>query len=114
MYHFQPARCLIYWTIKQKAEFGRQSAKDAIRCLENNLIPDLKDCMFNKFEEVVKDYPEIENLKLKLLENNAIASLMTGSGSCVFGVYEDREALRHAYNQLKQKHEAYVAISYNV
>jgi len=55
---------------------------DIIRCLQNDL------------EKVVELYrPEIKMIKERLLDNGAKAAAMTGSGSCVFGVfYEEQEA----------------------
>ena len=44
----------------------------------------------NDFEEVViPRYPEIGEIKQKMIENNAIYSSLSGSGSTVFGIYQD-------------------------
>ena len=43
----------------------------------------------NDFEEVViPRYPEIGEIKHKMIKNNAIYSSLSGSGSTVFGIYE--------------------------
>ncbi|MFA5803629.1 MAG: 4-(cytidine 5'-diphospho)-2-C-methyl-D-erythritol kinase [Melioribacteraceae bacterium] len=42
----------------------------------------------NDFEKFVfRKYPEIENIKLKLYQDGALFSLMSGSGSSVYGIY---------------------------
>jgi len=44
----------------------------------------------NDFEPVVfLQYPHLETIKTGLLEYGSRASVMTGSGSCIFGVFED-------------------------
>ena len=40
-------------------------------------------------------------------------SLMTGSGSCVYGIFKDKYEAKSAYNLLKQKYETYICTSYN-
>jgi 4-diphosphocytidyl-2-C-methyl-D-erythritol kinase len=42
--------------------------------------------LYNRFEDV---YPECEKNKRLLKENGAVGALMTGSGSAVFGIFED-------------------------
>lgn len=44
----------------------------------------------NDFEPVVfRQYPHLEKIKSDLLEHGSRAAVMTGSGSCIFGVFED-------------------------
>jgi len=46
---------------------------------------------FNRLEEVVlREYPEVARLKHLLARRGARPALMTGSGSSVFGMVEDR------------------------
>jgi len=47
----------------------------------------------NDFEAVVfRQHPQLKSIKGKLLEFGAFPALMSGSGSSVFGVFEDRAA----------------------
>ena len=39
---------------------------------------------------------------------------MTGSGSCVYGIFEKKEEAKKAYQALKDKYEAYVCCSYYI
>lgn len=44
----------------------------------------------NDFEEAIfKDYPELARIKNILYENNALYASMSGSGSSVFGIFEE-------------------------
>jgi len=38
---------------------------------------------------------------------------MTGSGSCVFGIFKDKRSIRQAYENLKNKYQTYIVTSYN-
>ena len=55
----------------------------------------------------------INDLKEKLVQNGANGSLMTGSGSCVFGVFEDKNTAKKAYQKLKEEFETYICSAYN-
>jgi len=51
----------------------------------------------NDFEEVVfEQYPELAALKKRLVRAGADVALMTGSGSAIFGLFGDREAIENA------------------
>jgi 4-diphosphocytidyl-2-C-methyl-D-erythritol kinase len=51
----------------------------------------------NDFEEIVFEaYPEIGKIKTKLLALKAVSALLSGSGSSVFGFFEDEADVAHA------------------
>ena len=51
------------------------------------------DVLFNDLESVtVARYPEIAVIKKRMIEDGAAASLMTGSGPTVFGIFTDEAA----------------------
>lgn len=55
----------------------------------------------NTLESVVEKFnPELKDIKKLLLENGAISSLMTGSGSAVFGLFPDSNTLNEAYEKI--------------
>ncbi len=57
--------------------------------------------LVNDLEDVaVLKYPEIGRMKDALLANRAINVLMTGSGSAVFGLFSDFEAVKKAEHEL--------------
>ncbi len=51
----------------------------------------------------VKEYPIIEDIKQYMKDNGAINSIMSGSGPTVFGLYDDEEFARKAFDGLKNK-----------
>ena len=55
--------------------------------------------LYNRFEDV---YPECEKNKQRLIQNGAIGSLMTGSGSAVFGIFADMKSATAAAKGLNE------------
>ncbi len=83
--------------------------KCVIKALEENNIELLTNNLYNTFEEVV----DVKSIKEILIENKAIGALLTGSGSCVYGIFKNKEDATFAYDNLKDKYEAYMCTSYN-
>lgn len=62
----------------------------------------IKEFLVNDLEAVtLEKYPEITDLKKKLLDRGALGALMSGSGSTVFGVFSGQESALSAYESLK-------------
>ncbi|HSL88659.1 MAG TPA: 4-(cytidine 5'-diphospho)-2-C-methyl-D-erythritol kinase [Ignavibacteriaceae bacterium] len=60
-------------------------------------IDDLKQIAVNDFEEVVfPAYPEIKYIKEVMMNCGAIISMMTGTGSTVFGIFKNKKAAEEA------------------
>jgi len=93
--------------IKQK-----YNSKNVIKALETGDFNLLSDNLYNVFEEVFDENSEIKNIKKLLIQNGAANSLMTGSGSCVFGIFSDKETSKKAYNDFKRTYEAYWCVPF--
>lgn len=62
--------------------------------------------VFNVFEPVVaEEVPEIPDIKNILNANGALCSAMTGSGSSVFGIFDDPDLAERAKGELREKYE---------
>lgn len=60
--------------------------------IQNEKISDWKSKLTNDFEvSVFKIFPEIEEIKNKLYQNGAVFSLMSGSGSTVYAIFDSLE-----------------------
>ncbi len=58
--------------------------------LSNEEMIELRTKVVNDFERIVfDDYPEIREIKQKMYQLGALFSLMTGSGSAVFGIFKN-------------------------
>jgi len=70
---------------------------------QNSPIEAFRKNMVNVLETVtMEEYPIIYNIKKKLLECQAEASLMSGSGPAVFGLFRDYYRAKSAYENLKK------------
>ena len=57
----------------------------------------------NDFQSVVvRTYPKIRNLKNTLLQYGATYASLSGSGSTVFGIFDDFETVSYAEKQMTQ------------
>jgi len=70
-------------------------------------IDELAHRLENDLEGVtLKRYPKIAVLKRKLLQQHALGSLMSGSGSAVFGIFVSKRAAAEAFRQLRKEETA--------
>jgi len=61
-------------------------------------VHEWKSCMFNDFEEsVFPQYPVIKEIKDRLYKGGALYASMSGSGSSVFGLYENSTCLKDMF-----------------
>ena len=68
-----------------------------VRNIESAEISGLTDVASNDLESVtIKSFPVIAEIKERMFEQGALFSLMSGSGSTVFGVFESRKKATEA------------------
>ena len=73
-----------------------------IRCIQINDLCAMTKKMGNVLEEVTeKMYPVIKEIKQTMLSLGAINSMMSGSGPTVFGIFDEKDTARQAYDSLK-------------
>jgi 4-diphosphocytidyl-2-C-methyl-D-erythritol kinase len=61
--------------------------------------------LVNDFEPIVfRAYPEIAELKSELLRQGAVFALMSGSGSSVFGLFDDEESAKRSSQELSSRY----------
>jgi 4-diphosphocytidyl-2-C-methyl-D-erythritol kinase len=70
-------------------------------------IDELARRLDNDLEGVTLErYPKISGLKRKLLQEGALGSLMSGSGSAVFGIFPSKRAAARAFRRLRKEEGA--------
>lgn len=80
-----------------------------------NHLSEVIALLSNDFEKVViPHHPVIQTIKDELLDKGARGSLMSGSGSTVFGIFENEEEAKEALNQIKASKNWKVNISQKV
>lgn len=76
-----------------------------ISYIENKDIKKIAATLSNVLETVtIPENPIIDELKRCLVENGAIGSLMSGSGPTTFGIFEDMETAKKAYDKALKKY----------
>ena len=93
--------------------FGDIKITEIISALKEQDIYTLAKNLYNDFEEILKEENEIKNAKEMLMNNGALRTLLAGSGSCVFGIFENKEQAKNAYRNLKENYETYICSTYN-
>ncbi len=87
-----------------KQIFSGESMKEA---MEKDDLQEMAKNLYNVFEDVVPERELIQKYKQMLREHGALGALMTGSGSCVFGLFEDVATRDRAYATLKEEYDVY-------
>ena len=105
----------IYEEIDLKIIEKRPNNKLLIQLLKENKIQQIADNMYNVLEEVTRErYPVIEEIEKIMMENDALGSMMSGSGPTVFGLYRNREDAENCKNKLLKKFsQVYIVKSHN-
>lgn len=76
-----------------------------IELLHDNAYDKLKMKLGNVFETVAfAEYPEINTVKNGMMEQGALAAIMTGSGSTVIGYYQNHELAAKSWEFFKEKY----------
>lgn len=91
----------------------KNNSKEIKQALQQNNLELLSSNLYNVFEEVIDSKEIIQNIKNVLKQNGASGTLLTGSGSCVYGIFNSKETAKNAYNNLKEEYETYICTSYN-
>lgn len=93
-----------------------KTAGEVLRKIFSNTkldLNELKENVTNDFEPVVfREYPEIEEIKVKLYELGAKFALMTGTGSTVFGIFSNLQKAHLA--EEKFEHDYFTFLNYPV
>ncbi len=75
-------------------------------------VSDIADLLENDLEPVAfRQCPGIKSIKERLLQAGALGSLMSGSGSSVFGVFENEGGAREALQRVRDLGSVFIAHS---
>lgn len=79
--------------------------EEIISYIENDNLKALSESMINVMEDVViGDYPIVAEIKDDLMKYGALSSLMSGSGSTVFGLFDHIDKLNYCKSILTKKY----------
>ncbi len=72
-----------------------------VKGIEEKNIKKITENMYNKLEDVTATkYNVINDIKNIMMNNGALISLMSGSGSAVFGIYTDEYTMEEAFEAI--------------
>ena len=80
-----------------------------------NHLAEVISLLSNNLEKaVIPQYPIIKNIKEELLDKGAKGSLMSGSGSTVYGIFSSEDEAKEAFGQLKAPSDWQVHLSHTI
>ena len=90
-----------YAAIDAAGSRGRYAASPAIEALCEGDLVKLAASLGNVFDEVLA-LPDVQGIKALMRDNGALGYSMTGSGSAVFGLFDDRHAALSCQKRLDE------------
>ena len=86
---------------------NRPDTDGLIEALAENNLSAVAKRMYNVFEDVLpKRFLEVGAVRRKLLHYEALGAAMSGTGSAVFGLFDDLDKAQYAYEQLQAEYSA--------
>ncbi|MBR2476781.1 MAG: 4-(cytidine 5'-diphospho)-2-C-methyl-D-erythritol kinase [Clostridia bacterium] len=95
------------WAYKRLDEVGCTpcDVDSVVSALEKGDTKELCRSMANTFEIVVPEVaPEIDAIKSKLIGYGALGAMMSGSGTAVFGIFDDADTLERACEDFRDNY----------
>ncbi|HHX57197.1 MAG TPA: 4-(cytidine 5'-diphospho)-2-C-methyl-D-erythritol kinase [Clostridiales bacterium] len=81
-----------------------KKSETILQTIKSNDMIELPNHCFNIFEYVT-ELDDVFNIKKTMLKNNALCSVMSGSGSAVFGIFADKDSAYECSNLLSKLYE---------
>ena len=97
-----------YGRLDEMYDFAARTvnADDFTRVIAGGRLGDITAAMTNIFESAVLPVrPQAVSIKENLLKSGALGALMSGSGSTVFGLFENERDAKKAYDYFKDKYK---------
>ena len=107
----------VYENLKLNEETEHPDIDQLVKDIEAKDLHAIAGHMGNVLESVtIPEYPIIAQIKEQMMKSGAINSMMSGSGPTVFGLFEDEETARKAYDDMVKSglaKQIYVTSIYN-
>ena len=92
---------------RRSDELGYENPKKSdalISGICNGRVRTVAENLYNRFEDITGS-DEIESIKKALTDYGACGAIMTGSGSAVFGLFEDEDEAQDCTKEMKSKYD---------
>jgi 4-diphosphocytidyl-2-C-methyl-D-erythritol kinase len=93
-----------YKIFDEKKIIFAENCGDFIKKVEKNNLKEVSESLFNCFEGTL-NIKEIFDIKNKFKNYKALGSSMSGSGSAVFGIFEDRKTAEFCFLKFRKEYE---------
>ncbi len=105
----------VYKALDLEVLTSRPLPGEFITAMEKRDLRTISNTMYNALESVTaKKHGVIGDIKKKMMQYNAMGTMMTGSGPTVFGIFKDQDRAKKAARNLKKyHHQTYVVTTYN-
>lgn len=114
---FSASTAVVYKNLDINQIKKHPETQNVIEALNKGNIQAIAKNMSNVLEEVtIPMYPEIQKIKDAFTKYDAMGTMMSGSGSAVFGLFNTKEAALRASKYFKLQHnmrEVYVTTTYS-
>lgn len=98
----------VYENLKVDELSSHPDIDGIVQAIETDDLYAMSHKMENVLETVTeKNYPVISSIKQLMVEHGAIASLMSGSGPTVFGIYDNKDTINEAATFFKTNYPTY-------
>lgn len=85
---------------------NRQKMRFLLLALREQNLNKVSRSLFNDFEEVILGkIPDINYIKKTMIKNGALGAVLTGSGSGVFGIFDNEKKRKRAFQVLKKEYK---------
>lgn len=93
----------VYKNLKLNENLSHPETEKLVSMLENGAYECFEKYSLNLLESVtISEYPEIEEYKTLFRQNGAFFTMMTGSGSAVYGIFNEEEKAQGAFETFKE------------
>ena len=93
---------VVYRKLDSKESYEHPDIDGMLEAIRRQDLAGITDRLGNVLEFVtIEDYPVITEIKQVMLREGAMGALMSGSGPSVFGIFDDEEKAKQAYDALK-------------
>ncbi len=94
---FSVSTPVLFSKIDSRSIKYRPDTAGILSCLDKGDLPGICRRMYNVFEEVLPETPkDVSLIKRVLLDCGALGAVMTGTGSAVFGIFNEEESAENA------------------
>lgn len=102
----KPSTAWAYKLLNQrKVGHNLEKMDKIIKALKEKDIFDVAKNLHNDFElPIIREFPEIAKIKAKMMENQALNTLLAGSGLSVFGIFDTEKPAKIAFENLKKEY----------